>query len=69
MKLGAGFAVFWILLWIYNTRGCQKVEGKEMEPTLQTQKTKLVTTTTTSERRRSSWKSAAAMIDITRIVP
>lgn len=38
-KLGAAFVVFWILLWVYNTRGCQRVDGKEMEPTIPAQKT------------------------------
>lgn len=42
VKLGAGFVVLWILLWIYNSRGCQRVEGKEMEPTIQAQKTKVI---------------------------
>lgn len=41
-KLGAGFVIFWALLWVYNARGCQRIEGKEMEPTLQAQKTQLI---------------------------
>ena len=42
VKLGAGFVFFWILLWLYNTRSCQRIEGKEMEPTLQAQKTQTI---------------------------
>lgn len=42
VKLGAGFVFFWILLWVYNTRSCQRIEGKEMEPTLQAQKTQSI---------------------------
>ena len=42
VKLGAGFVCFWILLWVYNTRSCQRIEGKEMEPTLQAQKTQTI---------------------------
>ena len=41
-KLGAGFVFFWILLWVYNARGCQRIEGKEMEPTLIAQKTQTI---------------------------
>lgn len=41
-KLGAGFVILWILLWVYNARGCQRVEGKEMEPTIQAQKTQFI---------------------------
>lgn len=41
-RLVAGFVVFWILLGLYNARGCQRVEGKEMEPTLPGQKSLLV---------------------------
>ncbi|HEX7901364.1 MAG TPA: signal peptidase I [Planctomycetota bacterium] len=42
VKLGAGFVFFWILLWVYNARGCQRIEGKEMEPTLLAQKTQTI---------------------------
>ncbi len=42
VKLGAGFVFFWILLWVYNARGCQRIEGKEMEPTLTAQKTQTI---------------------------
>ena len=42
VKLGAGFVFFWILLWVYNARGCQRIEGKEMEPTLAAQKTQTI---------------------------
>jgi signal peptidase I len=41
-KLGAGFVFFWILLWVYNARSCQRIEGKEMEPTLPAQKTQTI---------------------------
>ena len=42
VKLGVGFVLFWILLGIYNARGCQRIEGKEMEPTLMAQKTQTI---------------------------
>lgn len=42
VKLGAGFVFFWVLLWVYNARGCQRIEGKEMEPTLTAQKTQTI---------------------------
>jgi len=42
VKLGMGFVVFWLLLWVYNTRGCQRVEGREMEPTIPAQKTRML---------------------------
>ena len=42
-KLAGSFVAFWILLWVYNTRGCQRVDGKEMEPTIPAQKTKTIT--------------------------
>ena len=41
-KLLGGFAVLWLALWAYNARGCQRVEGPEMEPTLQRDKQKLI---------------------------
>jgi signal peptidase I len=41
-RMAGAFVVVWILLWIYNARGCQRVEGKEMEPTLPAQKTSFI---------------------------
>ncbi len=41
-RLIAGFVIFWLLLGFYNARGCQRVEGKEMEPTLPAQKNAIV---------------------------
>jgi signal peptidase I len=41
-KLLAVFAVFWLGLWAWNARGCRRVEGPEMEPTLGRDKVKLI---------------------------
>jgi signal peptidase I len=41
-RLVGAFAVAWILLWAYNARGCQRVEGREMEPTLAAGKSAIV---------------------------
>jgi signal peptidase I len=41
-KLLAVFALFWAGLWVYNTRGCRRVEGAEMEPTLGKEKARLI---------------------------
>ena len=34
LKTLGGFAALWLLIWVFNNFGCQKVEGGEMEPTL-----------------------------------
>ena len=41
-KLLAVFAIFWIGLWAYNARGCRRIEGPEMEPTLPRDKQKFI---------------------------
>jgi signal peptidase I len=41
-KLLAVFALFWIGLWAWNARGCRRIEGPEMEPTLPRDKVKLI---------------------------
>ncbi len=39
--LGAAVVV-WIGIWVFNNYGCQKIESREMEPTLKTESTKMI---------------------------
>lgn len=41
-RLAGAFVVVWLLLWAFNARGCQRVEGREMEPTIPAGKHALV---------------------------
>jgi signal peptidase I len=42
-KILAGFVVVWVVMWVFNTYGCQRVEGDEMEPTIPRDKPKIIT--------------------------
>jgi signal peptidase I len=44
LKLLAGFAILWVGIFIFNTFGCQRVEGGEMEPTLKRDSAKSIDT-------------------------
>ncbi|HLF92908.1 MAG TPA: signal peptidase I [Planctomycetota bacterium] len=39
--LGAALVV-WIGIWVFNNYGCQKIESKEMEPTLKAESHKMI---------------------------
>ncbi len=42
LKVLAAFVVVWILMWVFTTYGCQRIEGDEMEPTIPKEKVKLI---------------------------
>ena len=42
VKILVAFVVVWVLMWVFSTYGCRRVEGDEMEPGIPKEKVKLI---------------------------